>query len=62
MTIEGDAARWLQVLVTDWNPLTVWIWKQPYIRFAAVKYDESLEDDDKFMHLVLFLRSSTFFK
>merc|ERR1719421_2558569 len=45
-----DIRQW--VLVTDWNPLTVWIWKQPYIRFAAVKYDESLEDDDKFMHLV----------
>ncbi|EER14061.1 conserved hypothetical protein, partial [Perkinsus marinus ATCC 50983] len=23
------------VLVTDWNPLSVWIWQRPYIRFAS---------------------------
>jgi len=27
-----DIRQW--VLVTDWNPLTVYIWAQPYLRFA----------------------------
>eukprot|EP00439_Symbiodinium_sp_Y106_P043085 s386_g5.t1 len=40
------------VLVTDWNPLTVYIWNQPYLRFAGQKYDETLSDRSEFVHLV----------
>mmetsp|Transcript_21877 Transcript_21877/g.49886 ORF Transcript_21877/g.49886 Transcript_21877/m.49886 type:complete len:804 (-) Transcript_21877:18-2429(-) len=45
-----DIRQW--VLVTDWNPLTIYIWKHPYFRFAGKKYDGSLEDRNGFMHLV----------
>lgn len=45
-----DIRQW--VLVTDWNPLTFYIWKQPYVRFAGQKYDSSCEDKDPYMHLV----------
>jgi len=45
-----DIRQW--VLVTDWNPLTVYVWRQPYIRFAGTKYDASLEDNNQYMHLV----------
>jgi len=45
-----DIRQW--VLVTDWNPLTFYIWKQPYIRFAGQKYDSSCEDKSAYMHLV----------
>merc|ERR1712062_144057 len=40
------------VLVVDWNPLTVYIWKQPYMRFAGEKYDHELKDYSELMHLV----------
>lgn len=45
-----DIRQW--VLVTDWNPLTVYLWKQPYVRFAGVKYDGNLQDTTDVMHLV----------
>jgi hypothetical protein len=45
-----DIRQW--ALVTDWNPLTVYVWQQPYIRFAGEKYDASLEDKNQYMHLV----------
>jgi len=45
-----DIRQW--VLVVDWNPLTVYRWNEPYLRFAASKYDDSLMDDDPFIHLV----------
>jgi len=45
-----DIRQW--VLVTDWNPLTVYIWKQPYLRFAGKKYDETCTDRSEFVHLV----------
>ena len=38
------------VLVTDWNPLIVWMYKDPYIRFAANDFD--LNDiENKYSHL-----------
>jgi tubulin monoglycylase TTLL3/8 len=38
------------VLVTDFNPLTIWIWRECYIRFAPLKYNpDKLENIN--MHL-----------
>lgn len=45
-----DIRQW--VLVTDWNPLTVYVWNQPYLRFAGQKYDETLSDRSEYVHLV----------
>lgn len=45
-----DIRQW--VLVTDWNPLTIYIWQQPYLRFAGQKYDDSLSSLSEYMHLV----------
>jgi tubulin monoglycylase TTLL3/8 len=43
-----DIRQW--VLVTSWNPLTIWFWNKPYLRFPAVEYDpKNLED--RFVHL-----------
>mmetsp|Transcript_44857 Transcript_44857/g.116172 ORF Transcript_44857/g.116172 Transcript_44857/m.116172 type:complete len:1066 (-) Transcript_44857:223-3420(-) len=44
-----DIRQW--VLVTDWNPLTVYIWRHPYLRFAGQKYDETMADRSNFTHL-----------
>ena len=37
-----DIRQW--VLVTDWNPLTVWIYDECYVRLAAVDYDPTSLD------------------
>lgn len=38
------------VIVMDWNPLTVWMWKKPYVRFPAHDYDIN-DIDNNFCHL-----------
>lgn len=45
-----DIRQW--VLVTNWNPLTVYIWKQPYARFASEKFDREYKDISSYIHLV----------
>ena len=38
------------MLVTDWNPLTIWLFKKPYIRFPAHDYTtDNLSNN--FIHL-----------
>jgi tubulin monoglycylase TTLL3/8 len=43
-----DIRQW--VLVTSWNPLTIWFWNKPYLRFPAVDYDPK-NMNDRFVHL-----------
>ena len=43
-----DIRQW--VLVTDWNPLTVWVYQEPYFRFPASDYDAN-NILDRFIHL-----------
>lgn len=42
-----DIRQW--VLIEKWNPLTVWIYDESYIRFALQDYDPN--DHSKFAHL-----------
>lgn len=37
------------VLVTDWNPLTIWLFKKPYVRFPA--HDYSKDVTNNYAHL-----------
>ena len=51
MIIQGrkfDIRQW--VLVTSWNPLTIWFWNKPYIRFPAADYDPN-NLNDRCVHL-----------
>ena len=43
-----DIRQW--VLVTDWNPLTIWIYAEPYIRFPAADFDWS-KISNRYAHL-----------
>jgi tubulin monoglycylase TTLL3/8 len=43
-----DIRQW--VLVTDWNPLTIWLYQEPYFRFPASDYNVD-NIGDIFIHL-----------
>ena len=43
-----DLRQW--VLVTSWNPLTVWLYKEPYVRFPAADFDLNTLNNN-FAHL-----------
>jgi len=38
------------VIVTDWNPLTIWYWKKPYARFPAHDYNDA-DIENNYSHL-----------
>ena len=48
MKRKFDIRVW--VLITDLNPLTIWIFEEVYIRFSAADYNNS-NLNDKFTHL-----------
>jgi tubulin monoglycylase TTLL3/8 len=48
MNRKFDIRQW--VLVTDFNPLTVWLYDTPYLRFGAEDYDPS-NLDNLYSHL-----------
>ena len=38
------------VTVTDWNPLTIWLFKKPYVRLPAQDYNPN-DISNKYSHL-----------
>jgi len=42
-----DIRQW--VLVTDWNPLTIWCYRESYVRFCVQEYDS--KSDTRKNHL-----------
>lgn len=38
------------VVVTDWNPLTIWLFKKPYVRLPAHDYNPD-DTDNNYSHL-----------
>jgi tubulin monoglycylase TTLL3/8 len=51
-----DIRQW--VLVTSWNPLTVWIYTDNYVRFAMLEYDP--KNQNKYSHLTNNCLAQTF--
>lgn len=43
-----DIRQW--VLVTEWNPLTIWMYAEPYIRFPASDFNID-KISNRFAHL-----------
>lgn len=48
MKRKFDIRQW--VLITDFNPLTIWIYEECYLRFSAIDYDPK-QVSNKFIHL-----------
>ena len=48
MKRKFDIRQW--VLITDFNPLTIWMYEESYVRFSAIDYDPK-EISNKFIHL-----------
>jgi tubulin monoglycylase TTLL3/8 len=43
-----DIRQW--VVITDFNPLVIWMYDECYVRFSAIDYDAK-EISNKFIHL-----------
>ena len=49
MKRKFDIRIW--VLITNLNPLTIWFWEKPYIRFAGADYLSGKFKKNLFVHL-----------
>ena len=44
-----DIRQW--IIISDWNPLTIWFYEDSYVRFAAVDYNEN-DFDNKYIFIL----------